>query len=272
MKAYSMPRFIPLLAALISSSAAFAVPLRVDFAGTVRETNVFTNGLNTPDPSNNGLAFSASFFIETEGLTATNTVAPSGTTLRFADAIGGLELITSLLTINGIAYDVGFYGNDTGAVQFIDSAGPVSCGVGCTQTVPDQFQFSDSSSELLLGPGAPRLAPGIYRSRSLFLTSSPLNLDILNPASATGYFDLNPGISAASAITLPLGLLGSAFTESTTTCTATSCFQNINRVTVFNVASVSRSVVSVPEPALAWWLAPMLLLFTVHGRKRAKIR
>lgn len=249
-----VPSLVLLLGLLSVSDYASAVPIRFDFSGTVRETNVFNSGIGSQDHSNDGAAFAVSIIVETDGLTKSTTTAASGVTVSYLDAPGAPELVSSSVVINGTAYDVGIYDFDQGGIRFIDSSGPVSCGVGCATFTPDQFNISDSSTEILFGPG-PFPADGVYRNRSVNINSADPDVGGLNPfnyALMMDYFDLAATDDPLSVLTLPLGFLGGSYNEGAFTCTSVPtkhCIGDYNKVTVFTINSVSRSIVSVPEPA-----------------------
>jgi hypothetical protein len=246
-------RFVLPLGLLSLSNSASAVPIRFDFNGVVRETNIINTGAFTSDHSNDGAAFSVSMTVETEGLTKSTSTAASGVTVNYADAPSAPELVSSSVIINGIAYDVGIYGFDQGGIRFLDSNGPVSCGVGCNSFTPDQFGLSDSSTEILLGTG-PFPADGVYRNRSVNINSAdPDNFgpNLFDYASMMDYFNLAGTDDPLSILTLPIGFLGGSYNEGSFTCSSVPfqrCTGDYSKVTVFTINSVSRSIASVPEP------------------------
>jgi hypothetical protein len=274
-KGRSVFRLLAALGLLSFSGLAVAVPLRFDFSGTVRETNVFNFGINTPDHTNDGASFTASILIETSGLTKSTSVSSVGTQVQYLDAPAAPEWVMSSVMIAGVSYDVGIYGFDRGGISFLDSAGPQPVGCtfpNCSGSAPDQFSVFDSSTESLFGlVPSPFPGDGVYRTRSLSLNSSDPDFSPFNPALSMDYFDLTATDSPLSAVTLPLGFLGGHYSESHLTCTSgptRRCVGDYNRVTVFSITQITRSIVSVPEPASAALFAFGMLGLAIRRRRK----
>lgn len=253
------------------ATTANAVPIRIDFTGTVFSSYRFdANGLATQDPSFMGQSVAGWFLIETEGLARVATSTTQYNQLAFNDVVGAPELVTSGLTIGGANYDVGLYDLDTGGIRYLDSKGPVSCGPMCSSTTPDQMSFSDASAQRILGPGAPFPGPGNYYGRSMTLGST-LWPDPVMPA-PQNYIDLSQDLNALSSVLLPLqtslyrGVTGS-YGETTLACTATSCRQIQSLSLAWDIKSVSRRIVEASEPA-TWLLAALSVLGLLGARRR----
>ena len=254
------------------ASTANAVPIRIDFSGTVFSSYRFnSNGMATIDPTFLGQSVAGWFLIETEGLARVATSIAPYDQLAFNDVVGAPELVRSGLSIGGADFDVGLYGLDSGGIRYIDSNGPIPCGPGCSSTTPDQMSFSDSSTQVLLGPGNPFPAPGSYLGRSLTLNSTAFP-DPFTPNVPMEYIDLSQDFTALSAMLLELqtsayrGVTGS-YGETVTTCVALSCRTTQSLSLAWDVTTVTRSIIAVSEPA-TWLLTALSLLGLVTARRR----
>ena len=241
------------LAVIVMSGAttASAVPIKIDFTGSVVSSNRFDADLVlTAEPIYLGQSVTGWILIETEGLQR----VPGGTSafpaLGFNDVPAAPELITSSLFIGGTAIDVGLYDVDTGSIRYLDSIGPVSCGPGCSSTPSDRIVFTDSSAQVIVDPlQFPSSGTYFGRSMTLFSAARPSSAD---PTAISSYFDLSQNLDAMSATTLPLDpavhtVIGS-FSELTTTCIERSCRTYSSLALGFDITSVVRQVVQIPTP------------------------
>lgn len=257
------------LAAVVMSIAApaNAVPIRIEFTGTVVSSNRLSyDFVQTPEPAYLGQSVAGWFLIETDGLQR----VPGGTSafpaLAFNDEPAAPELITSALTVGGNSIDVGLYELDTGSIRYLDSIGPVSCGPGCSSTPSDRILFTDSSAQTIVDPFQ-LPSPGTYfgRSMTLFSAARP---DPVDPTAISHYFDLSQNLDALSSMSLPLDpavhtVIGS-FSELTSTCVAGSCRTYSSLALGFDVTSVVRRVVQVPEPGTLSIAVLVILAFGVR--------
>jgi hypothetical protein len=274
-------RVIGAMAALICvglNTNAHAIPIKIDFTGSVFSAyRGNTNGQFVQDTSFLGLSVVGSFLVETDGLTRSTADSPQYTGLSFRDLPASPDWITSSLTIGDIAYDASSHPWNTGEIRYIDSKGPIPCpGVpNCSSGTPDQLSISDGSTQVLIGTGLPFPGPGSYNSKN-FQLGSVAWADPQIPGSGMDYIDLADNLDALSILSLPLqtsiyrGVTGS-YGESVLTCTTTSCRQTQALSLAFDVTSVSRNVLAVPEPhSIAVFCFGLLVLSSSRIRRRSE--
>ena len=254
-------------------NSSHAVPISFEFTGFVNQAYRFNNtGMATIDTPMIGLAVQGLFLIETEGLVRATSSNAGAEVLSFSDASDGIDLISSALAIGGVSYEPGGYSYDVGTIQYSDSKGPVSCGPGCSSTIPDQFLIRDVSSQVptandLPFPLAQPFPPaGTYYSRQFTFNSS--ELDPLNPQGSGNYIDLTQDLGPLDIANIPLAFIGSSYSEFEFVCTNV-CRQNSWLTMAFTVTGLTRTVQSVPEPASVALLG-VGLLGVIVGRKRRR--
>jgi hypothetical protein len=253
------------LSTLSLAAAAHAVPISIEFSGTVRETVRTENGIQSSDSSRNGQSVSGFFLLETEGLERGTFESSFGSTIQYADRETP-NLVSAGLSIGGISYDIASFPNTSGFVSFFDGIPPGDCSGGCAWG-PDYFGIVLNSHEPLPIPMSDRqvlshaLAFSSSDSRSV---SDPLFGSYLNFEDR----DYTP----LDLVSLPLMSIFAYFGEAVTVCSISEerCRVTQQVATYFDITDVTRSVVSVPEPGSFGLLSGCLLMLTLTASRRRR--
>ena len=264
------PRFllIGMPVALMWTLAANAVPISIEFTGTVRETTRNSGGMFEYDPSRNGQTVSGFFLIETEGFERTEHILSGSSHIQFRSAATP-NLVAAGVSIGGVTYDMSIYPADFGGISLIDGAPPPEdCSAGCSWT-PDQFSISSSTTE-----GFPRqFVDGEFQARSLHLGSFD-DRPTWDPLFGT-YLDFSERYyTPVDLVSLPLMWVSSSFSESAVTCSSAEqrCRTTLITTVNFDISDVTRRIVSVPEPGTFGLLAAGLFMAGWRRRSRTPLQ
>jgi hypothetical protein len=249
--------------AAICATRAFAIPIAFDFTGTVRDHVFvdFTTGAQVFDPAAVGQDFTARMIIETDLFT--HRVAadrPNSRTLDISTEVSNPPPWDATLIIGGNAVNLAIHDSNYGLVHLADSRGPLaSCAPrGC---------ISGDNDVLALATRSEQMGPlGIESSRLLTM----LGFERLVPfGGSPAYIDLDQPFDVESLLTVELPNLTLTLSDNTFDCTTPdACPTHFSDQTHFNITSMTRTHLAVPEPGTLGLLA-MGLLAAASVRRRA---
>jgi hypothetical protein len=247
---------------VLVTTNANAVPVSIDFTGTVTQHSVidYPPGEQVEIWSDVGTTWSAQFLIETDLFGPMQTF--DGSFSRQGSFAGLPGAVTPSLTIGGVAIDVGRFNTDTSTVRFADSNGLISFPGGGWVIQPDQWIVKFASREIT-SAGTTSLSD---------LTMSFVDyFDAETLLGGTSLLSFDEVTSPLSAVLLPfenpLWYRDVDYTVENYSCDTTCKVSNLDFWSL-GVTSVTRTVHPVPEPSsLALLLAGLGVL--VLRRRRA---
>ena len=227
----------------MAAVSAHAVPIVLDFTGTVTYTVNIQNGQSTEDWTGAGQAVVGRITLETDGLLPRTGTTYGGAYSAHLDLLGGPDLITNELSIGGVRHDVDLYPGRFGQVSAFDSSdveGAPCPGLICS-VVPDNIFISDWSTQYL--SAAPN---SDYLERGLGLMWPGSSGDPL------GLVDLSVGFDPSTLMSVLAGILPEYgyYEQTTWSCAAdvSRCPNTALTSTMFTVDSLTMHTPSVPEP------------------------
>lgn len=257
------------LAALMCSVAtmslpANAVPIELSFSGTVGSTFSYPSAPSGYEDSV-GHAFTATFVIDSAGLQRGTESTDKYEQINFEGP--SPQGISGSLSIDGLNIDLHPYANNSGGIYFEDTKGLIDYGNGIAAGEPDQFYIS------LFSTSFPAVWPtdGSFVSRGLHFSTvdwgdypqgGSLLSDFIDFSRDT--YDPEILLTHPFAPNTSLTFYGNEMTCENSLCVSTSGFS-----VDLDFDTVTRRVVSVPEPTTLW-LMSFGLLGTAMARRRKK--
>jgi hypothetical protein len=248
---------IAAVCALMLSSVANAVPIYLNFTGTAVPTS-----WPLPEDGPLGSPVQGSFTFETDLLTSELTASGIQQSFLEYPLPPARPTATASVNIGGKAFNPFSYSDGYASINYVDACNPPPG--QCFPSWAENFNLHASSSDF---PSVEDYT-GEYHSAALWFSSvvpyDPFNLG----APRVNYFDLADGVTAATFLDLPLYNLLGGYSETTFSCVAGQCAESGRKEWQFNIDSVSRGAVSVPEPGTIGLAITGLLALLIARRRR----